>query len=54
VTVHRRQAKEEIHYKTREKDGSTNLEILEKAIKGQALSHGTEYVPTHIKREFRS
>ncbi|OBT84597.1 hypothetical protein VE02_06330 [Pseudogymnoascus sp. 03VT05] len=26
-----------------EKDGNTNLELSEKAIKGQALSHGTEF-----------
>lgn len=54
MTVLRRQAKEEVQHGGRGKGGNTNLEIAEKAVKGQTLSHGTEYVPLHIKREFRS
>lgn len=53
MTVRRRQAKDEIPYEGQGKDDKTNLEIAEKAVKGQALSHGTKYVPMHIKRELR-
>ncbi|OBT76397.1 hypothetical protein VF21_03625 [Pseudogymnoascus sp. 05NY08] len=42
VTVTRRQAKEKVHDGDMRNDGNTNLDIAEKAVKGQALSHGTE------------
>lgn len=54
VTVTRKQTKEEVHYKSRGNDRDTNLEIAEKAIKGQTLSHGTEYVPMNIMLGFGS
>ncbi|OBT63909.1 hypothetical protein VE03_05970 [Pseudogymnoascus sp. 23342-1-I1] len=43
VTVRRKQAKEKSHYSIRGKDSDTSLEIAEKAVKGQSLSHGTEF-----------
>lgn len=52
VTVFRKQAKEDIYDKATGTGGNTNLEISEKAVKGQSLSHGTEYVPMHIRRGF--
>ncbi|KFY21343.1 hypothetical protein V493_07498 [Pseudogymnoascus sp. VKM F-4281 (FW-2241)] len=42
VTVTRRQAKAEVQYRSWGMDRNANLEIAEKAVKGQTLSHGTE------------
>ncbi|KFY34975.1 hypothetical protein V494_06310 [Pseudogymnoascus sp. VKM F-4513 (FW-928)] len=42
VTVLRRQVKEEIQERSTGGYGNTSLEIAEKAVKGQTLSHGTE------------
>jgi hypothetical protein len=54
ITVRRRQTKYETHWETCGDDNDTNLEIAEKAIKGQALSHGTEYVHMRFNHELKS
>ena len=42
VTVFRKQVLEQTNVETGGQDNSTKLEIAEKAVKGQSLSHGTE------------
>lgn len=54
VTVFRKQTPEESHRSTLGMNDKTNLEIAEKAVKGQTLSHGTEYVLLHVNRGLRS
>ncbi|KAL5346135.1 hypothetical protein ACLOAV_009168 [Pseudogymnoascus australis] len=43
ITVFRRQVLEQTNLQTGDYDNSTKLEIAEKAVKGQSLSHGTEF-----------